>query len=92
MNIRYRVTLTPEERQHLQALTRGGKGAVRQIKRAQILLAADAQMSDERIAVDVGRRHVDGVSDEAALRRGRPGARAQRSAPAGCAAEAQRQR
>jgi transposase len=54
MNIRYRVTLTPEERQHLQGLTRGGTRAARQIKRAQILLAADAQISDARIAVDVG--------------------------------------
>ena len=54
MNIRYRVTLTPEERQHLQGLTRGGTRAVRQIKRAQILLAADTQIPDERIAIDVG--------------------------------------
>ena len=38
----------------MQGLTRGGTRAVRQIKRAQILLAADAQIPDERIAVDVG--------------------------------------
>jgi hypothetical protein len=43
MNIRYRVTLTVEERQQLQTLAGGGQGAVRQIKRAQILLAADAR-------------------------------------------------
>jgi transposase len=54
MNIRYRVTLTPDERQQLRALTSGGTRAVRQIKRAQILLAADAQVPDERIAADVG--------------------------------------
>ena len=54
MNIRYRVTLTPEDRQHLQALTRGGTRAVRQIKRAQILLAADAQVPEAQIATDVG--------------------------------------
>jgi transposase len=54
MNIRYRVTLTPEERQQLQALTRGGTRAVRQIKRAQILLAADGQVPDAQIATDVG--------------------------------------
>ena len=54
MNIRYRVTLTLEERHHLQALTRGGTRAARQIKRAQILLAADAQVPDERIAADIG--------------------------------------
>ena len=29
MNIRYRVTLTLEERHQLEALVRGGKGAVR---------------------------------------------------------------
>jgi transposase len=54
MNIRYRVTLTPEERQQLEALVRGGKGAVRKLKRAQILLAADAKSTDEAIARNVG--------------------------------------
>jgi transposase len=54
MNIRYRVTLTAEERQQLQALLTGGQGAVRKIKRAQILLAADAQSTDDRIARTVG--------------------------------------
>jgi transposase len=54
MNVRYRVTLTNEERQRLQALVGGGKGAVRRIKRAQILLAADAKSSDEAIARNVG--------------------------------------
>ena len=54
MNIRYRVTLTLEERQQLEALVRGGKGAVRKLKRAQILLAADARSTDEAIARNVG--------------------------------------
>ena len=54
MNIRYRVTLTADERQQLQALLSGGPGAVRKIKRAQILLAADAQSPDELIARTVG--------------------------------------
>src|SRR5258708_2689742 len=54
MNIRDRVTLTAEERQQLQTLLSGGQGAVRQIKRAQILLAADAQSTDELIARTVG--------------------------------------
>jgi transposase len=54
MNIRYRVTLTAEEQQQLQALLSGGHGPVRTIKRAQILLAADAQSTDERIARTVG--------------------------------------
>jgi transposase len=54
MTIRYRVTLTPDERHHLLTLTRGGTNAARQIKRAQILLAADAHVPDERIAADIG--------------------------------------
>jgi transposase len=54
MNIRYRVTLTAEERQYLQAFVSGGKAAVRKIKRAQILLAADAKSSDETISRNVG--------------------------------------
>jgi transposase len=54
MNIRYRVTLTSDERHQLQTLTSGGQGAVRRIKRAQILLAADAQTTDEMIARTVG--------------------------------------
>lgn len=54
MNVRYRVTLPTEERQQLELLVRGGTGAVRMIKRAQILLAADAGSTDEAIAHNVG--------------------------------------
>lgn len=54
MNIRHRVTLTSDEREQLQKLVKGGKAAVRKIKRAQILLAADAKSTDEAIAVNVG--------------------------------------
>jgi transposase len=54
MNIRYRVTLTADERDQLQRLVSGGKGAVRKLKRAQILLAADAGSTDEMIARNVG--------------------------------------
>ena len=54
MNIRHRVTLTAEERLQLQAMVSGGKAAVRRIKRAQILLAADARSPDEVIALNVG--------------------------------------
>lgn len=50
MNIRYRVTLTTEERQQLGDMTSGGKVAARRLKRAQILLAADRGTSDEVIA------------------------------------------
>ena len=54
MNIRYRVTLTAEERQQLEVLGRGGKSAARKIKRAQILLAADGGSNDEAIAQNIG--------------------------------------
>ncbi len=50
MNIRYRVTLTTEERSHLGALIQRGKVAARKVKRAQILLAADQGATDETIA------------------------------------------
>jgi transposase len=53
MNIRYRVTLTVEERSSLEAMVQGGKGAVRRIKRAQVLLAADRGATDEAIANSV---------------------------------------
>jgi transposase len=53
MNIRYRVTLSIEERASLVAMVQGGKAAVRRIKRAQILLAADAGSTDEAIARNV---------------------------------------
>jgi hypothetical protein len=42
MNIRYRVELSHAERDELTALLSGGKHPVRKLKRAQILLAADA--------------------------------------------------
>jgi hypothetical protein len=42
MNIVYRVELSQGERAYLKALLSSGKHAVRKIKRAQILLAADA--------------------------------------------------
>jgi hypothetical protein len=50
VNIRYRVDLSDEERAQLAALLNGGKHAARKIKRAQILLAADAGVSDDTIA------------------------------------------
>ena len=54
MNIRYRVDLSQAEREQLSAMLTGGKAAVRKIKRAQILLAADAGALDEDIAAHVG--------------------------------------
>jgi transposase len=54
MNVRYRVELSQEERAELGALLSGGKHAARKLKRAQILLAAAAGVSDEEIARSVG--------------------------------------
>lgn len=84
MNIRYRVDLMTEERDELSQLLSAGKHAARKLKRAQILLAADAGTSDEAIARTIGvggstvyrtkRRFVE-VSLEAALsEEPRPGA------------------
>jgi transposase len=53
MNVRYRVELSHAEREELTALLSGGKHAARKLKRAQILLAADAGIGDEAIAAAV---------------------------------------
>jgi transposase len=53
MNIRYHVELTAAERCELNGLLSGGRRPARKLKRAQILLAADAGLSDEAIAVAV---------------------------------------
>jgi hypothetical protein len=54
MNVRYRIELSQAERSELTALLSGGKHAARKLKRAQILLAANAGTSDEEIATSVG--------------------------------------
>ena len=54
MNLRYRVELSQTERTELTALLSAGKHAARRLKRAQILLAADAGASDDDIAISVG--------------------------------------
>ena len=84
MNIRYRVELSEAERATLAAMLSGGKHAARKIKRAQILLAADAGIDDEAIAssVSVGgstvyrikRRFVEGNLELALSEEARPGA------------------
>ena len=84
MTIRYRVDLSDAERSELEALLRGGRRAVRTLKRAQILLAADAGMPDETIAQSLGvggstvyrtkRRFVEGNLDKALHEEPRPGA------------------
>lgn len=57
MNIRYHVDLSCAERTELELLLSGGSQAVRKLKRAQILLAADAGLSDDDIATSVGVGH-----------------------------------
>jgi len=53
MNIRYRVELSQAERRELTVLLSGGKHPARKLKRAQILLAADAGVGDEEIATSI---------------------------------------
>ena len=53
MHLRYRVELDESERQQLERLVGGGRRAVRRVKRAQILLAAAAGISDAEIAATV---------------------------------------
>jgi transposase len=84
MNVRYRVELSQAERSELTAMLSKGKRAARKLKRAQILLAADAGCSDEEIArtVAVGgstvyrtkRRFVEGNLERALSEDPRPGA------------------
>src|ERR1700694_616061 len=84
MNVRYRVELSQDERDELTALLSGGKHAARKLKRAQILLAADARAGDEDIAISVAvggstvyrtkRRFVEGNLQAALIEEPRPGA------------------
>src|SRR3954453_12992299 len=83
MTIRYRVDLSEVERSELQTLLRGGRRAARTLKRAQILLAADAGMPDETIAQSLGvggstvygtkRRFVEANIEKALQSEPRPG-------------------
>ena len=82
---RYRVTLTDEERERLDGLTRKGTASVRMVRRAQTLLLAAEERRDEDIAtalhigvstVERTRRRCVEEGVEASLReRPRPGAR-----------------
>jgi len=82
---RYRVTLTDEERERLDELTRKGTASVRMVRRAQTLLLAADEERDEDIAkalrigvATVARTRQRCVEEgvEASLReRPRPGAR-----------------
>jgi len=53
MNVRYRITLTVEERDELLRFVQAGKGAFRRLKRAQILLASEAGSLDKAIAINL---------------------------------------
>jgi transposase len=91
MNICYRVDLSETERATLQAMLSGGKHAARKLKRAQILLAADAGVPDETIAQSVAvggstvyrtrRRFVEGNLERALSEEPRPGAARKLSGP-----------
>jgi transposase len=84
MNLRYLVELSQAERAELSTMLNGGKHAARKLKRAQILLAADAGNSDETIAACVAvsdstvqrtrRRFVEGNLDAGLNEGPRPGA------------------
>src|SRR3712207_774035 len=84
MNIRYRVELSKAERTELEALLQGGCHAARRLKRAQILLAADAGVADAVMARSIGvgsstvrrtkRRFVEGNVAHALAEAPRPGA------------------
>ena len=84
MTIRCRVELSEAERGELQAMLGGGKHAARKLKRAQILLAADAGTPDETIACSLAvggstvcrtkRRFVEGNLARALNEEPRPGA------------------
>jgi transposase len=84
MNIRYCVDLTGDERAELIQMLSAGKQAVRRLKRAQILLAADARASDDEIERAIGasgstvyrtkRRFVESGLEAALSEEPRPGA------------------
>ena len=85
MTKKYIVELTAEERQGLEKLLRKGKISVRRLKRAQVLLAADAGQMDQQIAQTIQvhvatverirKRFVLGGVDHALTEKKRPGGR-----------------
>jgi transposase len=82
---RYRVTLTDTERERLESLTRKGTASVRLVRRAQTLLLAAEERTDEEIvkALRIGvatverirRRFVEEGLEASLRERPRPGAR-----------------
>jgi transposase len=91
MTVRYRVELSEAERHELRAMLKGGSRAARKLKRAQILLAADAGLPDETIATSLAvsgstvyrtkRRFVEGDLARALDEEPRPGAARKLSGP-----------
>src|SRR5437763_12837813 len=81
MNVRYRVELGQTERAELTALLSGGRHVARKLKRAQILLAADAGASDAEIARSVG-GGVHRLSHQTTFCPWQPGGGSQRGAAA----------
>jgi transposase len=91
MTVRYRVELSEAERHELRAMLEGGRHAARKLKRAQILLAADAGLPDETIATSLAvsgstvyrtkRRFVEGDLARALDEEPRPGAARKLSGP-----------
>ena len=79
----YVVNLSKDERESLHSLARGGSARVRQLKRAQILLAADRGLTDQEIADSVStgtstvyrtrRKYVEGGLEHALRESPRPG-------------------
>jgi hypothetical protein len=68
MNMDHRVGLRRTGRDELKAVLSGGRHAAGKLKRAQILLAADAGAGDEEFA-----RKRDHLPDQAPLGDGQPG-------------------
>ena len=91
MTVRYRVELSEAECHELRAVLKGGSRAARKLKRAQILLAADAGLPDETIATSLAvsgstvyrtkRRFVEGDLARALDEEPRPGAARKLSGP-----------
>jgi transposase len=91
MTVRYRVELSEAERHELRAMLKGGRHAARKLKRARILLAADAGLPDETIARSLAvsgstvyrtkRRFVEGDLARALDEEPRPGAARKLSGP-----------
>ncbi len=84
MNVRWIVELLDDERAELRDFLSGGSAQVQKVKRAQMLLSADAGTSDDEIATNVGvgvstvyrtkQRFVEGGRERALNDEPRPGA------------------